>query len=76
MDNTNSNYQKIYVGEETECLSVKDALNQNEIQFVEKNNIESGLRGGFYGGIKGVEIHVRENEAEAAKKIISQIFDK
>ncbi|WP_188405173.1 putative signal transducing protein [Psychroflexus salis] len=70
-----SNYEKIYAGGETDSLAVKDALHQNDIKFIEKNNIESGLRAGFYGGTKGVEIYVTEENASKAKEIINQIFD-
>lgn len=71
----NSTYQKIYAGGETETLALKDALNNEKIQFIERNNIQSGLRGGFYGGTNGVEILVQEKDVEAAHKIVADIFD-
>jgi hypothetical protein len=70
-----STYEKVYVGEETESLAIKDAFNQKGILFIERNNIESGLRGGFYGGASGVEILVQEKDVASAKKIIDSIFD-
>lgn len=70
-----STYQKIYAGEETETLALKDAFNNEGIPFIERNNIQSGLRGGFYGGAKGVEILVLEKDVAAAQKIVAEIFE-
>lgn len=70
-----ANYQKVYAGEETESLAIKDAFNQANIPFIEHNNIQSGLRSGFYGGTKGVEILVQKKDIERAKKIIESIFE-
>lgn len=71
----NSSYQKVYAAGETETLALKDAFNQEGIPFIERNNIQSGLRGGFYGGAKGVEILVQEKDVAAAEKIIAEIFN-
>lgn len=68
-------YQKVYAGDETETLAIKNALNQEGVLFIERNNIESGLRGGFYGGAKGVEILVQEKDVEKAKKLITEVFN-
>ena len=70
----NKTYQKIFAGGETESLALKNAFNQEGIAFIERNNIESGLRGGFYGGPTGVEILVQEMDVIAAEKIVYEIF--
>ena len=71
----NANYHKIYAGGETETLAIKDAFNREGISFVEHNNIQAGLRSGFYGGTKGVEILVQEKDIEKGKQIIADIFE-
>ncbi|MGM0635142.1 MAG: putative signal transducing protein [Bacteroidota bacterium] len=64
------NYKKIYTGSETECIAIKKLLEENQIQYIEKNHLEAGLRGGFYGGMKGVEIQVLEEKYSTAEKLI------
>lgn len=70
----NSTYQKVYAGGETETLAIKNAFNEKGILFIEKNNIESGLRGGFYGGNRGVELLVLEKDMQKAKETIEDVF--
>lgn len=72
---SDSTYQKIFAGGETDALALKNALEEEDIAYIERNNIQSGLRGGFYGGTTGVEILVQEGDADRAKKIVIEIFD-
>lgn len=72
---SDTTYQKIFSGSETDALAVKHALESETIPYVERNNIQSGLRGGFYGGVMGVELLVQEKDVAIAKKLVTEIFD-
>lgn len=63
-----SNYTHLYTGSETEALAIKNLLEENHLNYIEKNHVQSGLRSGFGG--QSVEIFVLSNQFTKAKKII------
>lgn len=62
-------YTHLFTGSETEALAIKNILEENHLNYVEKNHVQSGLRSGFGG--QSVEIHVLENQLTKAKELIS-----
>ncbi len=63
-----SNYTHLFTGSETEALAVKSLLEENHLNYIEKNHVQSGLRSGFGG--QSIEIFVLTDQFEKAKKII------
>jgi hypothetical protein len=63
----------VYSGSEISALAVKNALENHNISFVERDDINSGVVSGFGTLGKATNIFVLENDVEKAKEIISNL---
>ncbi|UYW01849.1 DUF2007 domain-containing protein [Flavobacterium agricola] len=64
---------QVYSGSEVSALAVKNALENNKIEFIERDDINSGIVSGFGTLGKATNIFVLANDAEKAKEIISSL---
>ena len=70
MDN-HSKHIKFFVGSLIEIQRLQLDLNDAQIPSLVKNNFESGLRSGFYGGSPSqVQLFIYEEDLEKAKEIL------
>ncbi len=70
MDN-HSKHIKFFVGSLIEIQRLQLDLNDSQIPSLVKNNFESGLRSGFYGGSPSqVQLFIYEEDLEKAKEIL------
>lgn len=63
----------VYSGSEMSALAVKNALENNKISFVERDDINSGIVTGFGTLGKATNIFVLESDVQKAKEIISSL---
>lgn len=69
--NDQSKHIKFFVGSLIEIQRLQLDLDDNEIPSLVKNNFQSGLRSGFYGGSPSqVELFIFEEDLEKAKPIL------
>lgn len=72
MENT---YRTVYAGSEPNIQYLQEILDKAGIRSMVKNDFESGLRGGFGGGLPGmVELQVEASHYEEAKQIADSTF--
>lgn len=70
MDN-HSKHIKFFVGSLIQIQRLQLDLDDNQIPSLVKNNFESGLRSGFYGGFPSqVELFIYEEDLEKASGIL------
>ncbi len=66
-----SKHIKIFVGSLIEIQRLQIDLDENEIPSMVRNNFESGLRSGFYGGSPSqVELFIYDEDKEKAISIL------
>jgi hypothetical protein len=66
-----SKHVKLFTGSLIEIQRLQLDLNDNEIPSMVKNNFQSGLRAGFYGGSPlQVQLFVYEEDLEKAQVIL------
>ncbi len=66
-----SKHIKFFVGSLIQIQRLQLDLDDNEIPSLVKNNFQSGLRSGFYGGSPSlVELFIYEEDKEKAKPIL------
>ena len=66
-----SKHIKIFTGSLIQIQRLQLDLDDNEIPSLVKNNFQSGLRSGFYGGSPSlVELFIFEEDQEKAKPIL------
>lgn len=65
-------YTHFFTGSEIEAIPVKQLLEENHFNYIEKNHVQAGLRSGFFGG-ENIEIHIDKDKYEDAKKLIDSI---
>lgn len=63
---------KLYAGSEVMVLAVKDLLEQNNIPYIIRDDIESAITAGFGSMDKAVNVFVEEQDLEKAKKVLQQ----
>lgn len=72
----NSKHIKFFTGSLIQIQRLQLDLNDQQIPSLVKNNFQSGLRSGFYGGSPSqVELFIYEEDLEKAKPIL-KIFKK
>ncbi|GAA0870861.1 hypothetical protein GCM10009117_00060 [Gangjinia marincola] len=66
-------YKHVYTGSQVEVTLIKSTLEDASINYIVKDNFESGLRAGFGGGLPGqIQVLVHTNEYAKAKKVIDE----
>ncbi|WP_394906245.1 DUF2007 domain-containing protein [uncultured Mesonia sp.] len=65
----------VYTGSDVNIQYLQNILEKAGINSIKKNNYESGLRAGFYGGdINQVQLFVPKAHESEAKKIVQATF--
>lgn len=67
------NHSKVYSGKEVEVLAVKDLLELHEIEYIIRNDIQSGVTAGFGTLDKAVHIFVKDSDLNRALKLIDNM---
>ena len=68
-----SKHTKLFTGSLIEIQRLQLDLDDNEIPSLVKNNFQSGLRSGFYGGSPSqVELFIYEEDVEKAIPILEK----
>lgn len=72
---SNTEYTNVYTGTEVNIQYLQSVLDKAGISSIVKNNHESGVRGGFYGGdAMQVQLLVHTSYKEEAEKIVKATF--
>ncbi|RRA90820.1 putative signal transducing protein [Paenimyroides viscosum] len=67
---------EIFAGSAIMAMAVKNTLSENNILYVERNDIESAITAGFGSADKAVHIFVLEDDEEKARyALIEANFD-
>lgn len=67
---------KIFSGSAIMAMAVKNALENNNIQYIERNDINSAITAGFGSADKAVHVFVLEEDEEQAKYALVDVnFD-
>ena len=67
---------EIFVGSAIMAMAVKHTLNENNISFIERNDIESAITAGFGSADKAVHLFVLEDDEEKARyALVEANFD-
>jgi len=70
-----SKHTKLFTGSLIEIQRLQLDLDDNQIPSLVKNNFESGLRSGFYGGSPSqVELFIYEDDREKATPILEKFI--
>lgn len=64
------NHVKVFSGSEVEVIRVRVILELNGIEFIERNDIQSGVTAGFGTLDKAVHIFVDSSDFQRALKLI------
>lgn len=67
------NHVKIFSGSEVEVIRVRVLLEQFGIEFIERNDIQSGITAGFGTIDKAVHLFVESHNANRALKLIDNM---
>lgn len=69
------NYKRVYTGSDVNVQHLQDLFKREDISSRVRNDFDSGLRGGFGGGLPGqVLLFVDESDYEKARKIVEDTF--
>lgn len=66
------NHVKLFVGSEILTLAVKDILEQNNIEYIERNDVKSSIAVGIGTADKAVHIFVDTKDLEYAKHLLEK----
>jgi len=66
------NHVELFVGSPMLALAVKNLLEQNNIEFIERNDISSAIAAGFGSADKATHIFVEQNVLETAKELLAK----
>lgn len=67
---------EIFVGSAIMAMAVKHTLDENNISFIERNDIESAITAGFGSADKAVHLFVLEDDEEKARyALVEANFD-
>lgn len=64
-------HKKIFSGSEITALAVKNILEENNVEYIERNDIQSAIRSGFGSADQAVHIFVLENDLEKSRILLS-----
>ena len=67
------NHVKVFSGSEVEVIKVRVILELNGIEFIERNDIQSGITAGFGTLDKAVHIFVDSSDFQRALKLIDSM---
>ncbi len=67
------NHVKVFSGSEVEVIRVRLILDLNGIEFIERNDIQSGVTAGFGTIDKAVHIFVDSSDFQRAMKLIDNL---
>lgn len=68
-------FERVYTGSEVNVLHLQSILQEKDIPTIVRNEFQSGLRGGFGGGLPGqVQLFVPASQLDKAHKIAQDIF--
>ena len=68
-------FERVYTGSEVNVLHLQSVLQEKEIPTIVRNEFQSGLRGGFGGGLPGqVQLFVPASHLDTAHEIAKDIF--
>lgn len=72
---TEDDYKRVYTGSEVNVRYLRELLSKAGIATRVRNDFESGLRGGFGGGLPGqVQLFAIASHYDEAKKIARAAF--
>lgn len=66
------NHVKLFAGSEILSLAVKDILQQNKVEFIERNDVQSSIVVGIGIADKAVHIFVDPKDLEFAKHLLEK----
>ncbi|MBQ0117398.1 MAG: DUF2007 domain-containing protein [Flavobacterium sp.] len=66
-------HTKIYSGSQVNAMAVKNALEQEQIDFIERNDIESAQMAGFGSLSMAVHLFVSDDQVDKAKHIVMDL---
>lgn len=64
------NHVILYSGSEIMVLAVKEILEQNNIPFIIRNDIESSITAGFVSADNAVNVLVEQKDAQRAEQLL------
>ncbi|WP_010252359.1 putative signal transducing protein [Myroides injenensis] len=65
-------HKKLFAGSEIMVLAVKDILEEHNIKFIIRDDIESAITAGFGSADKAVHVFVEEKDLPKAKELLLQ----
>ncbi|WP_267740099.1 putative signal transducing protein [Myroides injenensis] len=65
-------HKKLFAGSEIMVLAVKDILEEHNIKFIIRDDIESAITAGFGSADKAVHVFVEEEDLPKAKELLLQ----
>lgn len=68
-------FERIYTGSEVNVSYLQGLLEEQDIPTIVRNEFQSGLRGGFGGGLPGqVQLFAPKRDFEKARKLAEDTF--
>ncbi len=68
-----SEYERVYTGSAINVQFLQTVLQDSNINSIKRDDFESGLRGGFGGGLPNqVQLFVKKTDADIATPIIEK----
>ncbi len=68
-------YKRVYTGSEVNVQYLQQLLKEEDIETIVRNEFQSGLRGGFGGGLPGqVQLLALASHYEEAVKLAKETF--
>ena len=72
---TNETYERVYTGSDVNVQYLQELFNKSGISNRVRNDMESGLRAGFGGGVPGqVQLFVIKSHFDEAVAIVKSAF--
>ena len=68
------NHKKIFSGSEILAMGVKNILEDQGIEYIERNDVQSAVRAGFGSADQAVHIFVYQDDVSKARALLSD-FD-
>ena len=66
------NHKKIFIGSEILAMGVKNILENNQIEYIERNDVQSAVRAGFGSAHQAVHIFVYEADIPQVRELLSE----
>ena len=68
-------FERVYTGSEVNVKYLQGLLEEQNIPTIVRNEFQSGLRGGFGGGLPGqVQLFAPASQLDKAKKMAEEAF--